>query len=268
MEDRKLQKLKAALELLNVDTMSSADFTKAFEKVMQIFVAMRTANETERANLLSTFEKKMGEMEMMMKEHGAEMSDGTKNAKKEMMEYCMAEMRKMHTEQATGMNMLRDKLREVKDGKDADEQKIIKEVLALIPPVKELQPETPASIANKLESIEPEDEKLKISAIRDLQKELDELRKLRGQVFGGGGGFSTIAFNSHMLDWTVLATGDDVTTDFTIGHTPNPTESLEVTVGGGNMFLTDDYTYNATTRVVSFVTAPPTGAKIRYRCRI
>ncbi len=80
-----------------------------------------------------------------------------------------------------------------KNGKDANETIIIKEVLKEIPIPKDGlngadgSPDTPEVIKQKLESLE-EGERLKISAIEDLEKRLEELKKTRGEkVYIGGG---------------------------------------------------------------------------------
>ena len=64
-----------------------------------------------------------------------------------------------------------------------DVETISKSAVALIPEV------TSDDIRNKLEILEGEDEKLRISAIGHLREELDELkrmRQIRGSMFGGG----------------------------------------------------------------------------------
>ena len=68
----------------------------------------------------------------------------------------------------------------MKSGKNADEEKIVGEVL------KKLPEETPEQTRNKLESIKEEEEKLTISAIKDLRKELDEVKKAKSSGLGVG----------------------------------------------------------------------------------
>jgi hypothetical protein len=129
---------------------------------------------------------------------------------------------------------------------------------------KDGSPDTPEQIKNKLLEVG-----LKIEDIENLQKELDNMKKgiERRPIFGGGG-FNYSAMNIHLLDWTTIGTGNDSTTEFTLTHRPDPVSSLEVKVGGGDLFDTDDWTYSASTNKITFLIAPPTGAKIRFKCRI
>ena len=55
-------------------------------------------------------------------------------------------------------------------------------------------------------------------------------------------------------------------TDFTLADTPNPTNSLEVTVGGSKMSITEDYTLSGDT--LTLITAPPTGIILRVNYRV
>lgn len=65
---------------------------------------------------------------------------------------------------------------------------------------------------------------------------------------------------SRQVDNELIGTGDDVTTDFSLANAPSPTSSLHVRVQGVEQHPTDDYTLSGST--VSFIVAPPTGAKI------
>ncbi len=121
---------------------------------------------------------------------------------------------------------------------------------------------TAYQVRDKLESIDNESEKLKIEAIKDLRAELDELKKGL-KSFGGrpifGGGFNYSAMDLHIVDdETPAGTVNDVNTDFTLAHVPNPASSLKVYVNGQRMRITTDYTFSGGT--ISFVTAPPTGS--------
>ena len=91
-----------------------------------------------------------------------------------------------------------ERIAKPKDGRDADEDKIIEEIINRIPIPKDGingadgSPDTPEIIKQKLESLD-EEEKLKISAIKDLDDKLKDLEKkikTGGQIIysGGGGG--------------------------------------------------------------------------------
>ena len=126
-------------------------------------------------------------------------------------------------------------------GKDADEKKIIKEILEKI--------ELP---------------KLDEDAIKKLRDDIEELqRRPAGRL--GGGGFSKIHLEQHFIDNELLGIGDDVTKLFNLDFNPNPSTPSKVVVGGGELFITDDWTISG--KAITFTTAPPSGAKIRASYR-
>lgn len=161
-----------------------------------------------------------------------------------------------------------------RNGKDAvspDPRKIAQEASTMavdaikpqIPTIEQIEADLPklgAEIRDSLELIVKEDDKLKIDAIGFLREELDKLRQLRTQVLGGGGGMSKIALNMAFVDnETPTGTIDGANKDFVLAHVPSPAASLKVYLNGQRMKLTDDYTYTAATRTISFVSAPLTG---------
>lgn len=63
-------------------------------------------------------------------------------------------------------------------------------------------------------------------------------------------------------DSSVLGIGDGSNVAFTLPHTPYDSNSLKyLFVGGGVLFENDDWTRSA--KVITFITTPPTGAKVR-----
>jgi len=186
MPQDKLQKLKALLEIANQDTMSKAEFLSAFKQITDIFVTMKSTNAEQMKEMVKLFKDKMNIMDKVSAEYSAEMKAELSAKKDEMMNYCETEMDKIMKEQANSLNFIRDKVRTLQNGKDADEEKIVKDVLAKIPPPVTPKEETPIETRDKLESIKEEKEKLSISAISELRKELDEL-KARPVGRGGGG---------------------------------------------------------------------------------
>lgn len=83
--------------------------------------------------------------------------------------------------------------------------------------------DSPQEIRNKLESIEDEEEKLKISAVRDLTEKLEDIdrriKQGKGLLFGGGGGSSS---SSSSGGGYIEATGtvDGSNLDFTFASEP------------------------------------------------
>ena len=119
---------------------------------------------------------------------------------------------------------------------------------------KDGSPDTPEQIRDKMESLQDE-ERLSISTIHKLEDRLDELesRPVGGK---GGGGFSKIAMDFHIIDdETPSGTVNGTNTIFTLANVPNPTSSLKVYVNGQRMRITEDYTLSGGT--ITFIIAPP-----------
>jgi len=147
-----------------------------------------------------------------------------------------------------------------------------KEILPKIPTIDTIEQDLPKlgdKIRDGLELITNEDDKLSIEAIGFLRKELDELKKMRMQLGGGGGGYSKMAADLHEVFWTTIGTGDGTTDEFTLTYIPDPISSLEIKVGNADMFVDDDFTYSSSTGKITFLTdsIPANGAKIRQKCK-
>lgn len=99
-----------------------------------------------------------------------------------------------------------DAVKDGDDGIDADEERVITEVVARIP----AQKMTAIEIRDALESIRPEDEQLNIEAIRGLKEILEKLEKKTGgktTIIGGNHPLSTLpdVNASGISDGQVLA---------------------------------------------------------------
>jgi len=111
---------------------------------------------------------------------------------------------------------------------------------------------SPEDIVKKLESLQG-DKRLDASAIKNLPISMGAKERT---IHRGG---INLVFNE------LLGTGDGTTTVFTLSNTPYDVNSVEVWVGGGRMFRTDDYTLSGKT--ITFITPPPNGAKVRATYR-
>ena len=168
MNELKLQKLKQLLEIANQDTVTNSDFVNAFKKVMDVFVAMKNANEQQQSEMLKLVKSSILDMQKSVE---SEMS----SAKKDTMQSCMDMMDKMMTEHDKKMQVIDDKLNSVHDGKDADEEKIVNEVLSKIPEDPE---ETPEELRNKLESLKNEN-RLDKSAIKGIENIEEDIKNIK-----------------------------------------------------------------------------------------
>lgn len=126
-----------------------------------------TAMPSQLDTLKSMLEGKMSESEMSHKEHAKKMEETV-------------------VKLASEINTIKASMPTMPDLSEYDDK--LEEIKGLIPVIEKQIIETPKSIKDKLESIELEEEKLSISAIKDLRKELDELKLMKSKtVFVGGG---------------------------------------------------------------------------------
>lgn len=237
------------------------DFISSFKKILSIVLDIEKKLIKRINGIIETSKQ---EQEALKKATEADLSDLIAQTEQKVEEALK--------EQEESLNFVKDKARRIKnftngkDGKDADETKIVEKVLNKIklPEQKEIILDNAEKIRDKLELLK-ENERLEITAINGLQEKLDELSK-RKLGSGGGGGFSKIHFEIHHIDNELIGTGDGTTTEFTLDHLPNPIASLRIIVGNGELFQTDDWTISGKT--ITFLTPPPNGAKIRGSYRI
>jgi len=265
----KTEKLKKILETLN-DSVSVKDFQNSFRKVIKIVKKRFDKLEREIRATSDTEKEKLKKLQKDFTEiitEAKKESDSTLGGFKAR---TMEAINSLFTSNRVNQK-LSEKLNEVSEAiKRVSQFKQARDGVDGINGIdgvsgqdgKDGSPDTPEQIADKLEELKGKD-KLKISAIRGLKK---TLKGLEARPVGAtGAGVGKLALEARIIDWTLLGTGDGTTTDFTLPVTPNPTSSLQLKVGGGELFVTDDWTLSG--RVVSFITAPPNTAKIRYKCR-
>ena len=244
-EEKILSRAKEIWKLAN-DGLDKEAFDNAFKVLLDVILKVEKKNDDRFSSTLEDLKTKISNL---LKGEDKEF-ENLKNI-------FIKEIDKALREQENGMNFLRDKVRRLKDGEDGKDGK----------DGKDGSPDTSDEIRNKLELLQG-DERLNRTAIKGLEELKEEIEELKSRPTRmGEGGFSAIAMQQHILPWTEMTgTVDGSNTTFTLGQAPNPTNSLEVMVGGSPLFLTDDFTYTASTRTVEFLTAPPSGAKVRYKC--
>lgn len=249
----KLSKLKEMMQLLN-EGLTKTEFVSYFKQVLKIVKDIKDTNSVEFKSM-QAFLKQMSDK--MMSEISSEMS----KSEKKMMSDCMQMMDTMMREHEVKMKAMDKKARQidekmeaVMDGKDADEEKIVKDVLTKIPPAPFL---TSIEIRDRLEIL-PEGEKLSIQAIQDLSKMLDEMGQ---RITSSRSGASLISKRIRFIDdETPSGTVNGSNTIFTLTSKSPEAGSLKVYVNGSRMRVTEDYTLSD--RTITFVTAPPTGSII------
>lgn len=258
LDNKQIDGLQRLLSLLDPKSLTREEFTDQFKKILEFLKRLKAKNQSE----ITSLNKSISDLSAKLKDDNTTDLSGQKN------EFTNI-INKALKSQEDGMNFIRDKVRQVKngiDGKSADETKIVKAVLAQIklPEYKETVLDNAGQIADKLELLK-DDSRLKIDAVKGLKEELDELKQR--PLGGKGGGFSKIHLEMKMIDdETPSGAVNGSNTDFTLVKTPNPTTSLKVFINGMRMRITEDYTLSGKT--ITFLTAPLTTSIILCDYRI
>ena|SRR3990167_3332621 len=179
--EQKLKKLENLLNLLD-ESLTKEEFVKSFEAVVNLILKvqkdLQDKNEVAIDSLEKMFEKLALKLESANKEDITEIKVKIEGALKD---------------QQAGMNLIYDKMKDIRSGRDADEEKIVEKVLARIPPppqFEKVEPETPEQTRNKLEYLKGK-ERLRIEAIAGLKEAIEELKErkpLGDRILGMGGG--------------------------------------------------------------------------------
>lgn len=249
--DENLKNLKTLLDALHSDHLGKADFEKSVEVVIDYVKKMEAKNNQVLEMMEELLTKKLEENKSDYETRKQEMRGEVDNHKMTMEE--------MHKMMKSEVDM---KMSEVRNGKDADEEVVAQKVCEMIkiPTIDELKNDLPKmgfQVRDALELLSGH-EKLKIDAIDELRETLEGLLSKSISKVVGGGGFSKIAMDSHIIDdETPTGTKNGVNTDFIIAHAPNPLSSLKVYRGGTRQRLTEDYTFLGKT--ITFIIPPVSG---------
>src|SRR3990167_7283098 len=220
---RDAEKLKEAMDFFDKTHITTDDAKKFFEFLIKLVKELKDTNVKEWMaihQIITTLSNKMQ----------SDVSQGMSSAERKSMDYCMKEMQKMYKEHEKKMEQMDKKLATIKDGKDADEERIIQETLKRIPTPPFL---TSAEIRDRLEILQ-DGEKLSVQAIEGLTKLLEELNAKSSRVVSGGLISKRIRF---IDDETPSGSG----TAFTISRAPE-TGSFKLYRGGARQRVTEDYT--------------------------
>ena len=250
--EKNLRKLNRLLQAMDEDSLTRAEFTDQFTKVLNFLKSLKEKNQEAISEARESLHKLSNELNNKL---SGDNSKSVTTIKDEFTKIVNKALR----EQEDGLNFLRDKVRGLTngiDGKDADEVKIIKSVLDKIklPEYKETVLDTPVQIAEKLELLEDEN-RLDIKAIRGLE---EIIKELKNRPTGRGGGARKEVY-SKFEDLSSLC--DGATKTFTM-----PKDCIAVTgvfgtqfPGGGFRPITDWKFEGNTLTLTSEVGAPQTG---------
>lgn len=174
MAENKIKSVVVNIE----DLILKEEFVKAFEEIVAFVNKIDSRNEKEMAVCKELCEKFIAKLEEKHDKNVGEIADKFESLKKDINTTLDAQVRKTDK-----------KLENVKDGDDADEERITQSVLERIqlPEQKEIILDGPEQLRDKLESLEG-DERLDKSAIKGLTEEfkrIEALAKTKGGFQGG-----------------------------------------------------------------------------------
>jgi hypothetical protein len=216
---QKLNKLKELMKLLD-ESLTKADFTAAFSAVMKQILTLEQ-------NLIKKIDIKtqsatdtLAELKKEYKDTIAKIKEENQSSFSNMKRWAISQVNELFIKYQLKekLAVLDERMANIKDG----------DVLAKIPaPI----PETADQILEKITGL------IEIGDIKGLKEALEEVKSRR--VYGGGGGFSKIAMDFHIIDGEVVAGSG---TTFTLAHTPSPATSLKLYGRGQRLRLTTDFT--------------------------
>ena len=180
-----LQRLKTLNDMI-AGGLSREQFVALFTQVLDFVKKIDKGNSEMREKMEAMHERLMSQL---TSDNAIQINSAMQEAKTMIINMFGASMEKMsreHTkmmsEMKKEMEMMDRKMANIRDGKDADEAKIVKEVLSqvpvpIIPTIEEIEkdlPELGAEIRNALELLQGK-ERLNKSAIEGLEEELEKI---------------------------------------------------------------------------------------------
>ena len=184
MDERKLERVVQMLEAMNgTEQDITAVFADSFEKIVDFVKETRDLTQEEYQRLEAELTALAVKLENDTKEQG-------ESVKRETRQKVADVILELQRWQDNAQQTIEDRLTAVQDGVDADEERVISEVLNRIPAPEIPEPDTAEDIRNKLELLE-DDERLDISAVKGFDSKFDDLTtqvvNLAGRRIGGGG---------------------------------------------------------------------------------
>lgn len=170
---------KMLLQELLEDSLTKSEITEAFKKIIAMVKDMREKNGKSMAEINETLTR-------TVKEHINNATSDLGFTKQEIKAIVESELNRLNKKFLDNVSEVDFKMSLVKDGKDADESKIVEKVLGSLdyPTVDILKQEMPKfgeEIRNGLELLQG-DERLDVSAIRGIEETLKEIKEEVKQV--------------------------------------------------------------------------------------
>ena len=154
--DKNLNKLSRLLSLMDEDTLTKEMFLTEFKKVIDLVLDIRKENKATAETLNKAFDTATKSL-----------SNKTNVSLVDVKSEITKAFGKSSKELSDSMNFIRDKVRTLKDGKDADENSMIERLKAMIPEMHEILTMT------DLEQFDEEDERLS-DKVEEVAKKREE----------------------------------------------------------------------------------------------
>jgi hypothetical protein len=187
---RKAQIISRIADAFDSETMSQDDFINAFETVITFVQESYKLTQSEIESLRSMFVEAASELKDTTNENFA-------STKARLMAYCEGEMSKIAKSHKEMIQKCEDKILEMKDGEDADEERVIEKVIAEFDKrdanKTEKPEETPDEVITKINKAESLIDIERINQLYDILKGLEEKISL---IPRGGGTVASRSNNS------------------------------------------------------------------------
>lgn len=249
-EEEQLKKIVDIKKMLD-DGISKAEFLKSFENVIKVFLDAKKNLTDEHSVAVQSLIK------LADKIADSNASDFS-TFKKELSNVISKALK----EQEDGMNFIRDKVRNLKDGHTPtheemmaempDTKKMIEEVLAKVP-----KKDTAEQIVEKINEADGTIERGRIEGLED------EIKSLRKEIATKSSGGVRRVYQPYLDDFSALT--DGVTKTFYLSREPLKTNTVQIFCTDFPLILrpTTDFTIAGKTLLLtSAVPAPSTGATL------
>lgn len=180
--DKNLEKLEKLLSVIE-EGVTKDEFVKAFESLVSYVLKIEKKNNSEIDSLKENYNT-------IIRTIKEEVSSAISELKGRVDSVFVGErldvMKKMIDDKIFFVD---DRISKIKDGKDADENRVVREVIKNIKVPKNGSPDSPADIRNKLETLTGENrlDKSAIRGIDDIENVLNAMKDGSGKTFIIGG---------------------------------------------------------------------------------
>ena len=178
--DKNLEKLEQLLKVIE-EGVTKEEFVKAFESLVSYVLKIEKRNNLEIESLKTNFSDTIEKIQGIVDATISELKGRVNNI------FVGERLDEMHKSIKDKLSSVDERMSTVRDGKDADENRVMEGVMKKIRVPKDGSPDTPLDIRNKLETLTG-DNRLDKSAIRGIE-EIERVLKAPtdGKTFVIGG---------------------------------------------------------------------------------